>query len=139
MDAEVEVRIASDPRWLRLVRLVVGESCHAFGADEEVVDAVVLAVNEAVSNVMRHAYRGDTEQPIRIACSRAGDMLEVVICDHGRRMDLASKPIAPPDELRSGGRGLFLIRSSVDEVEFVRVGGWNRMNLKKRLPQTVTH
>ena len=135
MDAAVEVRIASDPRWLRFVRLVIREFCQALSAGEEVADAVVVAVNEAVSNVMRHAYGGDTTQPISIRCSRHGDMLEVSICDHGKEADLVSQPIQPPNELRSGGRGLFLIRSLVDEYEFVRADGRNRLDLRKRLPQ----
>ncbi len=94
----------------------------------------MLAVNEAVANVMRHAYGGDVDQPIRIRCRRAGDMVEVLICDHGKSGDVLSERIDPPDELRSGGRGLFLIRSLVDEFEFRSKDGSNRMHLRKRVP-----
>ena len=137
MVGEVTVQIVSDPKWLRLVRTVVEQSCLGFGADEESATAIVLAANEAVANVMRHGYGGDTSRPIRIACRRDGKMIEVRICDHGREAEFLSQEPLPPDELRSGGRGLYLIRALMDEIEHRREDGQNRMYLRKRLLQPV--
>ena len=137
MFGEVAVRIVSDPKWLRLVRGVVEQSCLGFGAREESATAVVLAVNEAVSNVMRHGYDGDTTRPIRIACRRDGEMIEVRICDHGIEAEFLSRELLPPDELRAGGRGLYMIRALMDEIEYRREGGQNRMYLRKHLLQHV--
>ena len=127
------MRIVSDPKWLSLVRAVVEQSCLGFGAHEESATAVVLAVNEAVANVMRHGYEGDTTRPIRIACRRDGEMIEVRICDHGREAEFLSREVLPPDELRVGGRGLFMIRALMDEIEYRREDGRNRMYLRKHL------
>ncbi len=127
------MRIVSDPKWLSLVRAVVEQSCLGFGAHEESATAVVLAVNEAVANVMRHGYEGDTTRPIRIACRRDGEMIEVRICDHGREAEFLSRETLPPDELRVGGRGLFMIRALMDEIEYGREDGRNRMYLRKHL------
>lgn len=135
MFGEVAVRIVSDPKWLGLVRTLVEQSCLEFGADEESATAVVLAVNEAVSNVMRHGYEGDTTRPIWIGCRRDGEMIEVRICDHGRAADFLSREPLPPDELRAGGRGVFMIRALMDDIEHQREGGCNRMYLRKHLLQ----
>jgi serine/threonine-protein kinase RsbW len=135
MAAEVDLRIASDPRWLRLARIVVKGFCREFEFEDSASRAMVSALDEALSNVMRHAYCGDTTRPIRIACRRDGDNFEVEVSDRGREFDPFAHPLLPPDELRSGGRGIFLIRSSVDECEYVRDGEWNRLRLRKRLPR----
>lgn len=137
MFGEVAVRIVSDPKWLGLVRTVVEQSCLGFGAHEESATAVVLAVNEAVANVMRHSYGGDTTRPIRIACRGDGEMIEVRICDHGKEAEFLSREILPPDELRVGGRGLFMIRALMDEIEYRREDGRNRMYLRKHLLRRV--
>ncbi len=131
------MRIVSDPKWLGLVRTVVEQCCLGFGAREESATAVVLAVNEAVANVMRHSYGGDATRPIRIACRVDGEMIEVRICDHGKEAEFLSREIFPPDELRVGGRGLFMIRALMDEIEYRREDGRNRMYLRKHLLRRV--
>ncbi len=138
MSDEIDVRITSDPKWLGLVRVVVEQCCHCFGVDVDAAKAMVVAVNEAVSNVMRHAYEGDTTQPIRIVCRRDGGVVEVRICDYGKESDLLAQPIGPPEELRTGGRGLFIMRSLMDEVDFVREDGCNRLSMRKHLPLPVS-
>ncbi len=135
MAAEVDVRIASDPRWLRLARIVVEGCCREFEFGDTESRAMVSALDEALSNVIRHAYRGDTTRPIRIACRLDGDVFEVEVSDQGHEFDPVAHPLQPPDELRSGGRGIFLIRSSVDECDYARDGEWNRLRLRKRLPR----
>ena len=134
MVEEVGLRIASDPRWLRLARLIVEQCCREFGFARSPTREIVMAVDEAVANVMRHAYRGETSRPIRIVCRCARGALEVEVWDRGGEFDPFGHPVPPPGELRRGGRGLFLIRSSMDECEYRREDGWNRIRLTKRLP-----
>lgn len=131
MVAEVDLRIVSDPRWLRLVRSVVEGCCREFDPEGGDSRAIVSALDEAVSNVIRHAYRGETTRPIRIACRFDGRCFEIEISDLGEKFDPLAQPLPPPDELRAGGRGLFLIRSSTDACEYERDGKWNRLRLRK--------
>ncbi len=136
MADEVDVRIPSHPRWLRLARLLVDECCRDFEVDAAAARDIVLAVDEALSNVMRHAYEGDSAQPIRIVCRCDGNAFQVEVCDLGREFDPFAQPVPPPDELRSGGRGIFLIRSLMDGYEYTRADGWNCVRLRKRLPRS---
>ena len=134
MTEEVDVRILSDPRWLRLARLVVEHSCREFGLEETQAREIVIAVDEALSNVMRHGYGGVSTLPIRMVCRSNSQAVEVEIWDRGIEFNPLEQPVPPPNELRRGGRGLFLIRSSVDECEYQRRDGWNRIRLRKLLP-----
>lgn len=95
---------------------------------------MVIAVDETLSNVIRHAYRGDTTRPVRVVLRRDRDRLEVEIWDRGHRFDPVVQSVPPPQELRRGGRGLFMVRSSVDECDYRRVNGWNRLRLRQHLP-----
>ena len=123
--------IVSDPRWLRLVRSVVRACCREFDPAGDDSRAIVSASDEAVSNVIRHAYRGDTTRPIRIACRFDGNGFEIEISDLGKEFDPLAQPLPRPDELRVGGRGLFLIRTAADDCEYERDGKWNRLKLRK--------
>ena len=134
MAPEVDLRIPSDPRWLRLVRLVAERYCLESKLDHASSREMVLALAEAVSNVIRHAYRGDATRPIQIVCRRSRDSLEVEVSDQGKKFDPLAQPLAKPDELRTGGRGIFIIQSSADECLYRRDGEWNRLRIRKRLP-----
>lgn len=129
----VEVRIPGDTRWLHLVRLVVEQCCQEFEVEKSVMLDIKLAVDEAVSNVMRHAYGGDAQRFVHVALRLVASGVETEICDDGLEFDPFAQELPPPDELRSGGRGIFLMRAIMDECEYDRVDGWNRIRMRKHL------
>ena len=95
--------------------------------------AITLAVGEAVGNVIKHAYQGRTDQTFSLACRTRGGYLEIEIRDSGCPFDPNGAPDLPPDELRPGGRGLYLIKTIMDEIEYGRDGGENVVSMRKRL------
>jgi len=125
---------------LCVVRNALSELTAKLGFSEPDCRAVVLAVDEALTNIIRHAYLGDPEQPIeasfrRIQAPQDGksmDALEIVLEDSG---------VTPPekmcgralDDVRPGGLGLHFIRESMDTVEFSRNNGRNQLRLVKIL------
>ena len=129
---EVDLRIPSHPSSLRFARLLVEEFCGQLGAETAATREIVQAVDEVVSNIIRHGYGGDPTQPIRIACRREGDAVEVEICDRGPEFDPFVQAVPPPEEMRGGGRGIFLVRSLMDGWTHSRDAGWNRTRLTKR-------
>jgi serine/threonine-protein kinase RsbW len=108
--------IASNLRLLALVRAFVEGVCLVAGCDEKTTDAVVIATDEAVNNVMRHAHRGRPEASIQLQCFLHTDHLEICLLDEGDPFDLAAVPHLNPAELRIGGRGVFLMRALMDEL-----------------------
>lgn len=106
------------------VRRSIAQWARGVGADEETVETIVLATNEALSNVVGHAYpdlTGDFE--LRAEYERESGRIEVTIRDHGR----AQRP-TPPDVHH--GRGLPLIFSSAGQADIVPStnGTWVRMS-----------
>ena len=135
MVEELEITIASHPRWLRLVRQVIQEFARESGFPEQDAQAIVLAVCEAVGNVLKHSYKGDTERTFSLACRSGEGDLELEIRDVGPPFEPQKVPNLRPDEVRPGGRGLFLMREIMDEVEHSRVNGENVVTLRKRIPR----
>jgi serine/threonine-protein kinase RsbW len=111
-----KLTIASDLRLLALVRSFVEGVCQVAGCDARITDAVVMATDEAVNNIVRHAHRGHPEANLEIQCFLYDDRIEVCLLDEGAPFDLTAVPCLDPSELRIGGRGVFLMRTLMDEL-----------------------
>ena len=129
----IELTVASHPRWLRLVRQAVLEYARESGFDARDGNAITLAAGEAVCNVIKHAYEGRTDQTFSLACRIRGGFLEIEIRDSGSPFDPSGAPDLRPDELRAGGRGLYLIKTIMDEIEYGRDGEENVVSMRKRI------
>jgi serine/threonine-protein kinase RsbW len=105
------------------IRKFVFQAASDAGFDEKEIYAVELAVDEACSNIIEHAYGGEDNGDIECTCNDLSDSLEIIIKDEGEPFDPAI--VAPPDfsidldEIKPRGAGLFLIRNLMDDVDFV--------------------
>lgn len=121
--ARADMEICSDLRELRQVRHFVRQFCEALGdpvPDEDVVDALVLAANEAASNIMLHAYHGRTDQSIHVEAAALPEAIVLKFQHLGEGFDPAT--LAPPvlDGTRESGFGTYMIARSVDQVRYYR-------------------
>jgi serine/threonine-protein kinase RsbW len=131
--APLTLTMPSDLRLLPVARAFVQAVCQAGGLDAELTHAVVLAADEAVNNVIRHAHRDDATLSLQIQCILACDHIEVCILDEGDPFDLSAVPHLDPGELRIGGRGVYLMRALMDEVSCLPRGPrGNTLRLIKR-------
>ena len=108
--------IPSDLACLGVARAFVEAVCQALEVDQPTTNAIVLATNEATSNVMRHAHRDRPQATIQLQCRCRSDGLEVRLFDEGAPFDVGSVPDLDPAELRVGGRGVYLMRALMDEL-----------------------
>jgi len=109
--------LPSDLRQLTLARAFLEAVCEVCGLDRSATDAVVLAAHEAINNVIRHAHLNCPEAQLQIQCFLGPDGLEIHLLDEGEPFDLAAVPhLDPADEVRVGGRGVFLMRKLMDEL-----------------------
>jgi serine/threonine-protein kinase RsbW len=122
---------------LAAVRDFINATGLALGALPDALTDLVLAADEAVTNIIMHGYRG-ADKLIEIEMAREHDDLIVRIYDEAPVYDPTTQP--PPDlsiplEERSiGGLGIHIMRSCCDEVEHkCRPGGGNVLVLIKRL------
>jgi anti-sigma regulatory factor (Ser/Thr protein kinase) len=110
--------------------------------DDRGVYAIHMAVDEACTNIIEHAYGGEGKGEIRLTCDIQKDGVQVVICDQGAPFDPAQvpefNPQTPLDERKLGGMGLFFIYSLVDRVEFkFNTPQGNQLILFKRREQSL--
>jgi len=121
--ARQEIEISSDLRELARARDLVHQFCSAIpGAalPVESAEELDLAVNEALSNIMRHAYRNRPDQKIEVGAEAFADRVFVRLHHLGEPFDPAAAP--PPDfsGSRDNGFGVYMIAKLVDEVRYLR-------------------
>ena len=114
----------------------VQEVARSACLNEREVYAVQLAVDEACTNIIEHAYHGEGVGDITCTCDVLGDGLKVVLLDRARPFRPAAMPEpvlnVPLDEVKSRGLGIFLMHKMMDDVKFeVSPGGGNRLTMIK--------
>lgn len=131
----VELRVQSRADRLRVVRAVVAEAARSAGASAPCVRDMVIAVDEACQNVIRHAYGGRPDGEIILQISRLDDRLIFDLVDFAAPVD--ASVIRPRDvtEVRPGGLGTHFINECMDEAVFrpPPAGAGNRLWMTKRI------
>lgn len=140
--ALIHFRFSSEPELLCVVRQAMESLAAMLGMSPSECRSVTLAVDEALTNIIRHAYGNRRDGPIEISCRRLHGRapgnhrtaLEVLLIDHGCGADPARlRRRTRREPLPCGGLGLQLIRASMDEVEYRRRRGSNQLRLVKYL------
>ena len=127
--ASLRFRLPLDPARLLRARERIRDYLHQHGVSQDVVDRVVLAVEEAMTNAVRHS--GSDALEVRLAFD--GRDLLAFVRDEGRGFDAGAFDCEKlPDLLTPGGRGLFLIAHIMDDLELVCEGGLEVRMLKRR-------
>ena len=103
--------------------------------DESVVADVLLALDEAVSNAVRHGSRAG--EPVVVTVESDGEWVEMTVRDGGPTPRLPRLPAEPPPVLQTGGRGLWLILQLVDEVRLQRIEDGTRLTMRRRVGSAV--
>lgn len=137
----LRLHLESNPEALCLVRAVLERVTELFHYTEPESRAVVRSVDEALANVIRHAYKERAGLPIDVTCRRlysgAGKQkvrgLEILVSDKGippNKKKLRGRPLG---EIRPGGLGLHFMKQSMDKIEFYRKKGRNVLRMVKFL------
>ncbi len=137
MPSKNELTVAGYFENLAKISDFVEQAALQAGLDERGVYAIQMAVDEACTNIIEHAYSGEGKGQIRLTCAVQKDGLQVEIYDQGAAFDPDEIPElnteAPVEQRQPGGMGLFFIRKLVDRAEFkfgARQG--NQLTLFKR-------
>ncbi|MEN9838559.1 MAG: hypothetical protein RL177_38 [Bacteroidota bacterium] len=119
------------------VRNFVALHAGECGFSVEETDEIRLAVDEAYTNIIKHAYRFDESQTVTIKVTCDGDQFMVVIGDHGSRYnpETYQEPnIEERIKLRKrGGVGVYLIQKLMDHVEYRQNGSLNEIVMTKKI------
>ncbi len=139
----LRLHLQSNPAALCLVRATLERATELLHFQPQDSRAIVRSVDEALTNVMRHSYKGEKDLPIEITCWKLHqdrgapavplDGLEILLEDSGVAPDpdrLKGRDLA---EIRPGGLGLHFMRQSMDRVEFGHENGKNQLRMIKYL------
>jgi serine/threonine-protein kinase RsbW len=136
MTLEASLRLTADVSHLAKLRHFVENTAARWRADAREMEDVVLAVDELVTNVMMHGYRG-RPGPIEVTLRAADGDLMVRVRDQAPEFDPTQVPppdlTSPLEERPIGGVGLHLVRNMVDELHYRPLrGGGNEVIVVKR-------
>lgn len=123
MKEDLRLNIRSDPKLLCACRSMVRAYFDRMGLERSRVDEIVLAVDESVTNAIRHSYEGRTDESVIVILSSDDDWLRCDIVDQGKAAPaerITQKPPASPrkDDVQPGGLGMQLIYDVCDEAVF---------------------
>ena len=141
LTGQIEMQISADPANLSVVRAAVRAALQQTALAEKNIDGVILALDEALANCIRHGYGGPCDSPIALTIIRREDQagravaLEFLLRDFGKQVDPATIRSRDLDEIRPGGLGVHIIQSVMDEVEYSCAdGGGMILRMVKYVP-----
>jgi serine/threonine-protein kinase RsbW len=126
---KLHIQTPGHGKYLAYIRAIVGDLARKVGFDEGESAKIEMAVDEACSNVVRHAYSPDKEwcwqqrdPEIRLDMRIEGGHLVIEINDHGQRFDFANYHLPKMEdhlrEMKPGGYGIPIMRNFMDEVQY---------------------
>jgi len=128
-----QLKIQSDPKHLADGRKFIEQHARDAGFDELTVSHIVLAVDEAVTNIMRYSYDMKPDCDIDFTVTRSRDHFTVALRDYGKPCDPAKIRPRPLHEVRPGGLGTHFIQTVMDEVKYTcKEPGTELIMIKKR-------
>lgn len=125
--------MSSQPRYLPIVRAAVGQLAAMVGWDEGESRAITLAIDEALANVIRHAYHGRSDGRVELQCHASEDQLQFRLRDTGDPPDLARICAREVGCDQIGGLGTHIIRDVMDTVSYQTSSDGNWFTAAKRL------
>jgi serine/threonine-protein kinase RsbW len=110
------------------------------GFDEDTVTQIAMLVREAAVNAMLHGNRSDPDKLITVSFQLTDEALIYKISDQGTGFnpDDVPDPLSPEGLLRTSGRGIFLMRAMLDEVNFRQLSPGTEITLVKNRMQKET-
>lgn len=138
------LKIPSITENLQMIREFVLKIAAKAGFNEETQEQIALAVDEACTNVIKHAHHHDAQRLMDIQIQTDINKMKIIITDKGRGFDITK--LKDPNvkqfikESKHGGLGIYLIKTLMDEVDYdFNPGVKNQVQLTKYLKKSVNY
>lgn len=136
---EKEIVVKSTTDNLSVLRSFTRSAAEESGFSDETVGKIILAVDEACTNIIKHAYKYSPDGEIKLSIKSEDNKFIIAITDEGNHFDPNKIPEPNLSEYykqrRIGGLGMFLIRKLMDDVKYSTLtGNKNQVVLVKYLP-----
>lgn len=142
----IEMKFPSSAEYVGLIRLTLSGIFSRVGATYDQIEDAKIAVSEAVTNAVKHAYNEDEGGKILVGFAVYTDKVEIIVSDKGQSFDYEEikSELGPYNEddnvnyLREGGLGLFLIDTLMDEI-VVRKDPGVTISMTKYIDESQVH
>ncbi len=132
------LKVSSSSENLKIIREFINRIAMKGGFNTEAIEQIELAVDEACTNVIKHAHQYNSKETLELTVKLDNNKIEIIISDKGKGFNISH--IAKPDieksihEAKAGGLGIHLMRTLMDEVKFnFNPGKTNKLSLIKYL------
>lgn len=136
-EGAVVLSVPSHPRYLYVIRSALYPLVKDTGFRRKDVRKIILAVDEACTNIIRYAYDGDTTKTITLTVTVEAGTLFIRLRDYGKPVDVSTIAPRKLDEVRPGGLGTHFMGTVFDSVNYDgQSDGGTVLTLAKALPRT---
>lgn len=138
----LEITIPNQTRYLGLIGKIGENMAKEFGDNvcdrEALANQVNIVLTESIVNAIKHANATDPNKEVLVRINVSDKELSIRVYDSGCGFDLNTipNPCFESGDLEEKGRGIYIIRSLMDSVEYRRINGGNVLEMKKRLRQS---
>lgn len=133
---EISAEFSAEEKYLPSIQRTVRESCVTSGLARKEVSAVLLATEEAATNIIRHAYLYE-KGVLRLRIVVYKKLIAISLIDFGRSFQPGGKGAVDLEKLiesgRKGGLGFYMIQKIMDSVEYISSAGRNELRMIKRI------
>ena len=134
---EVDIKVPNQTRYLSLIGRIgedIAKELDRFtGNRETLAHHINLVLTEAMANAIKYAGTESTHKMVHICITICADDILIKVFDNGQGFDINSIPPPNFDELEDRGRGIFIIRSLMDTVEYKKLSDGNVLIMSKKL------
>jgi anti-sigma regulatory factor (Ser/Thr protein kinase) len=120
------------------VRRALRKFLAPLGFPEDTAELLVLAVDEACANILRHAYEGSCKGSLSLSMDASAEELQISIRDQGKPCDPKNIRSRALEDFRPGGLGVFFIQQAFDSVEYLPQTDGTLLLLKKKIQKSGT-
>ena len=126
------ITIISDIEKLRVVETLVDTLSKKLGISDEVYGKILISTVEAVNNAILHGNKGNAEKTVTVDFTADGNLFEVTVTDEGEGFDYnhLPDPTDPENIENLHGRGVFIMKSLADIIEYNPPGNQVKMRFK---------
>lgn len=130
----IHLSVMSHPKNLKYIRNMIADITLKTSLSKEDSGSIILAVDEACSNIIRHSYENDYSRIIDLTVKLKTNSLTISIVDDGIKFDIDSIEPRDTSHLKPGGLGIYIIKQIMDTVEYSRTSkGLNKIKMVKKL------
>lgn len=133
--APVTLSIASSFDNIELAQFVCDYVLKPWKLSADTTHAISMALREGVANAIKHGNRGDAGKRVSLTLQVDGDLFRMAIRDQGTGFELegVADPLAPENRLKTSGRGIFYMKTFMDDVRYDFSLGGTQVVLEKKL------